>query len=95
MKTKQFQQLLVDCYKIAKRNPNLIGVIYSAISTYGFSEIADIETFAKNSAADMLHLESKRTHTEIDVYEYNLINYTIKDANICIKLRNKTITLEF
>lgn len=91
MKNEKFAQLIVDVYKKSKDKGNLVGIIYSAISTYGFSELINIEEFVKNSGADMLHLKSKLTDVEIDIYEYDLVDYQINnDENaIRIKLRNR------
>lgn len=95
MKNKKFIDLLIDSYTIAQNNPYLVGIIYSPVSTYGFSEITDIKTFANNSAADMLYLESVPNNTSIDIYEYDLVDYVINEHNINITLRNKTINLTF
>lgn len=95
MKNEKFIHLLIDSYTIAQNNPYLVGIIYSPVSTYGFSEITDIKTFANNSAADMLHLESVPNNTSIDIYEYDLVDYVINEHNINITLRNKTINLTF
>lgn len=96
MKNEKFGQLIVDAYKKSKSG-NLVGVVYGAISTYGFSELINIEEFVKTSAADMLHLKSKLTGEEVDVYEYDLVDYEIKNAEnaIYIKLRNREVQLMY
>ena len=45
----------------------------------------------------MLHLKSKLTDTEIDIYEYDLVDYKIKnrESTIYIKLRNKEVPLMY
>ena len=96
MKNEKFQNLVIDAYKKSKEG-NLVGIIYSAVSTYGFSELINIEEFVKVSPADMLHLKSKLTDTEVDIYEYDLVDYKIKnsESTIYVKLRNREVPLMF
>lgn len=96
MKNEKFQNLIVDAYKKSKEG-NLVGIVYSAVSTYGFSDLVNIEEFVKVSAADMLHLKSKLTGEEVDIYEYDLVDYKIKNSEntIYVKLRNKEVPLMF
>ena len=96
MKNEKFQNLIVDAYKKSKEG-NLVGIVYSAVSTYGFSELINIEEFVKVSAADMLHLKSKLTGEEVDIYEYDLVDYKIKNSEntIYVKLRNREVSLMF
>lgn len=96
MKNEKFQNLVVDSYKKSKEG-NLVGIVYSAVSTYGFSELINIEEFVKASAADMLHLKSKLTGEEVDIYEYDLVDYKIKnsESTIYVKLRNREVPLMF
>lgn len=91
MKNEKFKQLIVDTYKIAKTSKNLVGIVYGPISTYGFSDLVNIEGFAETNAADMLYLKSKLSNTEIDIYEYDLVDYEINnsDRTIHIKLRDR------
>lgn len=97
MKNEKFKQLIVDTYKISKTSKNLIGIVYGPISTYGFSDLVNIEKFAETSGAEMLYLKSKSSNTEVDVYEYDLVDYEINnsDRTIRIKLRNKEAVLMF
>ena len=96
MKNEKFQNLIVDAYKKSKEG-NLVGIVYSTVSTYGFSDLINIEEFVKVSAADMLHLKSKLTGEEVDIYEYDLVDYKIKnsESTIYVKLRNKEVQLMF
>ena len=96
MKNEKFKNLIIDAYEKSKEG-NLVGIIYSAIFTYGFSSIIDIEGFVENCPADMLYLKSKLTDTEVDIYEYDLIDYKIKnsESTIYVKLRNKEVPLMF
>ena len=96
MKNEKFQNLIIDAYKKSKEG-NLVGIGYSAVSTYGFSDLVNIEEFVKVSATDMLYLKSKLTGTEIDIYEYDLVDYKIKssESTICVKLRNKEVPLMY
>ena len=45
----------------------------------------------------MLYLKSKLTGTEIDIYEYDLVDYKIKssESTIYVKLRNKEVPLMY
>ena len=96
MSNEKFKNLIVEAYKKSKEG-NLVGIIYSAVSTYGFSDLINVEEFVENSGADMLHLKSKLTDTEIDIYEYDLVDYKIKnsESTIYIKLRNKEVPLMY
>lgn len=97
MKNEKFQNLIVDTYKKSKEGGNLVGIVYSAVSTYGFSELINIEEFVKVSASDMLHLKSRLTGEEVDIYEYDLVDYKIKnsESTIYVKLRNREVPLMF
>lgn len=85
-----FKELVLSSYKKSKEG-NIVGIIYGAVSNYGFSELTNIEEFVEKSNADMLYLKSKLTGTEIDVYSYELENFKIKnsESTIYIKLKNK------
>ena len=97
MKNEKFKQLIVDAYKKSKEGGNLVGIVYSSVSTYGFSDLINVEEFVENSGADMLHLKSKLTDTEVDIYEYDLVDYKIKnsESTIYVKLRNREVPLMF
>lgn len=90
MSDGKFKNLIIDAYNKAKEG-NLVGIVYSAVSTYGFSDLIDIDGFAENSNPDMLHLKSKLTDTEIDIYKWELEDYKIKssESTIYVKLKNK------
>lgn len=96
MKNKKFKQLIVDSYNKSKER-NLVGIVYSAVSTYGFSDLINVEEFVERSAADMIHLKSKLTGVEADVYEYDLVDYKIKssESTIYVRLRNKEVPLMY
>lgn len=91
MKEGKFKKLVIDCYIKSKQEGNLVGTIYGAISTYGFSDIEDINGFADVSNPDMLHLKSRLTGVEVDIYSWELENYKIKESEstIYIMLKNK------
>lgn len=97
MKNEKFKQLVVDAYKKSKEGGNLVGIVYSAVSTYGFSDLINVGEFVENSGADMLYLKSKLTDTEVDIYEYDLVDYKIKNSEsiIYVKLRNREVPLMF
>lgn len=90
MSDGKFKNLIIDAYNKAKEG-NLVGIIYSAVSTYGFSDLIDIDGFVENSNPDMLHLKSKLTDTEVDIYKWELEDYKIKssESTIYVKLKNK------
>lgn len=87
---KNFKNLIVDAYNKAKEG-NLVGIVYSAVSTYGFRDLIDVNGFVKNINADMLYLKSKLTDTEIDIYKWDLEDYRVKssESTIYVKLKNK------
>lgn len=89
MKDGIFKKLILDAYKKSSEG-NLIG-LYNAVSTYGFSDIKNIDGFVKNYNPDMLYLKSKLTGNEIDVYEWEFENYKVKESEnaIYIKCKNK------
>lgn len=97
MKDGKFKNLIIDTYKKYKEDGELSGILYGAISTYGFSKIIDIDGLVNSSSADMLYLKSTLTGTEIDIYEYDLVDYKINDSEntIYIKLRNKEMLLMY
>lgn len=90
MKDGIFGKLILDAYKKSSEG-NLVGILYNAVSTYGFSDIKNIDGFVKNYNLDMLYLKSKLTGNEIDVYEWELENYKVKESErtIYIKCKNK------
>lgn len=89
MKDGKFKQLILDAYKKSSEG-NLVGILYNAVSTQGFSGIKDIKGFV-NCNPDMLYLKSRLTGNEIDVYEWELEDYKIKESEntIYIKCKNK------
>lgn len=97
MRDGKFKSLIIDTYKKYKADGNLSGILYGAISTYGFSQIVDIEGFVESSSADMLYLKSALTGVEVDIYEFDLVDYQIKSSEntIYVKLRNKEISLMY
>lgn len=90
MKDGIFTNLILDAYKKSSEG-NLVGILYNAVSTHGFSDIKDIDGFVKRCNPDMLYLKSILTGNEIDVYEWELESYTVKESEstIYIKCKNK------
>lgn len=90
MSDGKFKSLIVDAYNKAKEG-NLVGIIYSAASTYGLRDLIDINGFAENCNPDMLYLKSKLTDTEVDIYKWDLEDYKVKssESTIYVKLKNK------
>lgn len=91
MKDGRFKELVLASYEKAQEG-NLVGILYGAVSTYGFSDLVDIEKFVKVGNPDMLHLKSKLTDTEADIYEWQLENFKVKssESTIYVKLKNKS-----
>ena len=91
MKDGKFKNLIKEAYKRAVEEGNLVGVLYSATQTYGFSQLVKFDEFVNTINIDMMYLKSKLTNTEIDVYEWELEDYKIKysESTIYIKLKNK------
>lgn len=89
MKDGKFKQLILDAYNKSSEG-NLVGILYNAVLIQGFSSIKDIEGFV-NCNPDMLYLKSRLTGNEIDVYEWELENYKVKENEntIYIKCKNK------
>lgn len=90
MKDGKFKKLILDAYKKSFEG-NLVGILYNAVSTHGFSDMKDINGFVEDCNPDMLYLKSKLTENEINVYEWELENYKIKESEntIYIKCKNK------
>lgn len=86
----KFKNLIIDAYNMAKKG-NLVGIVYSAASTYGFRDLIDINGFAESINPSMLYLKSKLTDTELDIYEWELEDYKVKSSEsiIYVKLKNK------
>ena len=74
------EKLIRDAYKLSKAG-YLIGIMYNSGKSVGFSEI-DEEELEKllELKWDMLYLKSTPTDTEIQIYEDELKNYTIKKS---------------
>lgn len=89
-KDNKFKNLIVDAYNKAKEG-NLVGIVYSAVSTYGFRDLVDVNDFVESINSDMLYLKSKLTDIEIDIYKWKLEDYKIKsgESTIYVKLKNK------
>lgn len=91
MENCKFKSLVIDSYNIRQKTNNLIGIVYGAIHSDGFSDIINIQGYMDTLNHDMLHLKSKVTGKEIDIYEHELENYTIKNSEqtLYIKLKDK------
>lgn len=91
MKEGKFKDLVKIAYSKAKEEGSLVGILYSATQNYGFSQLINFDEFVDTISIDMMHLKSKLTDTEIDVYEWELEDYKVKHSEntIYIKLKNK------
>lgn len=109
MKDCKFKQLIIDSYNdwnnpdrvtmgisagmsVTKRN--FIGIIYGAISSDGFKDIIDIDGYMNTMNPNMLYLRSSIDNSEIQIYDYELIDYKICDDGIWIKLTNKEVVIK-
>lgn len=90
MDDKKFKSLIIDAYNKAKEG-NLVGIVYSAASTYGFRDLIDVNGFVESINSDMLYLKSKLTDIEVDIYKWELEDYKVKSSEntIYVKLKNK------
>lgn len=90
MKNEKFKNLILSTYKAASEG-HLMGILYTAVSTHGFSDIRDIDGFVENCNPDMLYLKSTLTGDEISVYEWDLEKYRfdVLEHRIYIKCKNK------
>lgn len=90
MSKGKFKSLIIDSYNKAKEG-NLVGIIYNAVSTYGFRDLKDINEFVESCNPSMLYLKSKLTDAEIKIYEWDLEDYKIKSSEdtIYVKVKNK------
>lgn len=86
----KFKELIKESYK-RWQGGNITGTLYTALQTYGFSQITDIDELVGKAVVDMMHLKSMLTDTEIDVYEWDLEDYKVKhsESTIYIKLKNR------
>ena len=77
----KFIDLIKDSYKLSKSG-FLIGILYTPNKTIGFTDIPDEDELNKilDLKVDMLYLKSNPTDTEIQIYEEDLKNYTIKNS---------------
>lgn len=83
----KFKNLIVDAYNKSKEG-NLVGIVYSAASTYGFKDLID-EMDLQRILIPICY--TKLTDTEIDIYKWELEDYKIKssESTIYVKLKNK------
>lgn len=90
MKDGVFKNLIIDSYNRAKGG-KLVGLLYGATVTYSFKDIIDIDDFVNSCNPDMLHLKSLITDLEVDIYEWALEYYKVKNNEnaIYVKLKNQ------
>lgn len=91
MNSCKFKKLIIDVYNIRNQSEHISGIIYSATNSTGFSEITDIEGYVNNCSPSMLYLKSKATDNEVDIYDYDIEDYKIKNSQnmIYILLKSK------
>lgn len=76
----KMQDLIKDAYKLSKAG-NIIGICHTACSAIGFKDIPEdkIDEFI-DGTVEMLYLKSLLTGTDIQIYEYELKDYKIKNS---------------
>lgn len=70
-------------------NANVVGIIYGACATYGFSELNDVDDFLKGYNPDMVYLKSRISGVEVYVYAWELESFSVTDNAINIKRKNR------
>jgi hypothetical protein len=96
MKESKFKNLIVDTYNKSSEG-NIVGIVYGATSTYGFSELIKIKEFVEVTNPSMLYLKSKITNSEVDIYEWELEDYKIKnsESTIYIKVKGREFAIMY
>lgn len=92
MKDCKFKKLILDIYQNWKTNNftknefnhtftynNFFGFLYNATSTDSLDNIIDINSYLDIANPDMLFLHSRITNEEIEIYQWHLKDYTIKN----------------
>lgn len=94
-----FKNLVKDLYKLWKNHNAVAGMLYSAISTFGFSKIRGelLDEMLDTLKIDSVYIISKSTDEEIHIYESELSNYSIDYDNKIIKLviNNKEVNIHY
>ncbi len=77
-KRMKFKKLVLEVYRICKKD-EIIGIIYDVNLTCSLCKIADINAFLKDNDPAMLHLISRSTGENIDIYEWELEDFKIEE----------------
>lgn len=90
MKDGIFKNLVEETFAIARKG-SLIGILYSATQTYNFSKLINFEEFIYSVQIDMCYLKSNINNKEVDIYEWELEDYSVDKIKhaIYVKLKNK------
>lgn len=110
MKDCKFKQLIIDIYSDHKNRTfdkiemgykvtynNYFGLLYNAISTDGLEDIININKYMDIANPDMLMLHSRITNEEIEIYQWDLKDYKIKNDILIVYYNNgkvKKFTLQ-
>lgn len=107
MKDCKFKQLIIDTYKDSKNRTftknelgitltynNYFGMLYNVTSTDSFNDISDIEKYMDIVNPDMLLLCSRTHYSEIEVYNWQLVDYKIEDDKLYVQLKNKEVIFD-
>ena len=92
-----FLSFIKDIYKqIWFENRSFICLLYSALKTIGFSELEstdELERYLGHVKVDMVYLKNIKSK-ELQLYQYELLDYEIKDGAVLLKLKNgKTVPI--
>lgn len=103
MENCKFKQLIIDVYNewekperifhkkefdIVVTYKNFFGQIFGAIARDSFDKISDINKYMNVCNPNMLLLNSRKTDQEVEIYDYQLIDYTIQNNKLILKLKN-------
>ncbi|MBN1076032.1 hypothetical protein DVV91_17055 [Clostridium botulinum] len=101
MKDCKFKQLILDVYGDWKSRSfekiefgckctynNYFGFLYNAVSTDSLDKIIDINKYMDIANPDMLMLHSRITNEEIEIYQWDLKDYTIKNDVLNVQFNN-------
>jgi hypothetical protein len=106
MKDCKFKQLILDVYKEWNKQErvytkeelgykitykNFWGTMFGACSRDCFMDITDIQKYMDICNPNMFLLNSRVTSQEVEIYDWQLENYSIQGDNLIIKLKNKEV----
>jgi hypothetical protein len=104
MENKKFNEMILDLYNMANgyniyeeflgmelRYPPFIGSLFSAIIRLSFNDfdtVEKLEEFLDGGVTDMFMISSRYFSEEIQIYEWELDEYSIVDSLFSFKKKN-------